>query len=332
MFAALFISFLFMTGLAAAQYSLENNISINLVQLVNGTGFFSSYRYVNMPDPLGNFQGAAGQDLSGIAAKHLAHGSGKIVENSRILAHSYYNETGIIPVQDDMELEPVIDEENITSYPSITIQEYMSMSYSPSSMAPGGDYYARNPIRRMSLPEDRTCIKNLDTGSILQNEIEYAKALRKEFEAHVDYIDLANTTMELNETITDGRVRLGALQLEELPTFRDMEVEKGSEEQWNDEGRHEMVPVLLIKKSKPLIEMNEMYIGSFHLKRSMRLAASVDEDYEEDKWLPCCYQKIEEGLELDHEDRSFEGIFDCKCYKGLNNVQYQSETDRLIDV
>jgi hypothetical protein len=319
--AAFLISFLFITGLAAAQYSLEDNISINLAQSIDGTGFFSSYRNVNMPDPLGNLQGAAGQDFSGMAAKHLAHGSGKIGENSRILAFSYYNETSIVPVQDGVELEPVIDEENITALPSIAIQEDTSMLYSPSAMALGRGFYARNPISRMSLPEDRTCIKNLDTGSILDNEIEYAKALRKELDAHADFIDLANTSMELNETITDGMVRIRALQLEGLPTFGDMVVEKASEEQWDEEGEPEMVPVLLIKKSKPIIETDEMYVGSFHIKKRLIFAASVNGNEEVDEWLPCCYQGIEYSKGLDREDRSIDEIFDCTCYKALNEMK-----------
>jgi hypothetical protein len=297
-----FVSFLSLTGLAAAQYSLEDNISIDLAQSVDGTGFFSSYRHANMPDPLGNIQGATGQGLSGMAAQHLAHGSGKIRDNSRILAYSYYNEIGIIPVQDDMELEPVIDEENITALLSIYIQEDTSMTYSPSSTALGSGYYARNPISRRSLPADRTCIKNLDTGSILHNEIEYAKAFRKELETQADYIDLANTTMEFDETITEGMARIGALQLEELPT-------------WDEEREPEMVPVLLIKKIKPLIETDETYIGSFHLKKNMVLTTSVHEDDEDDEWLPCCYQGIEDLKGLDREDRSIESIFDCTCYK-----------------
>jgi len=298
-----------MTGLAAAQYSLENNISIDSAQSVDGTGFFSAYRYVNMPDPLGNLQGVAGQDLSGMAAKHLAHGSGKISENSRILAYSYYYEDGVIPVQDGVELEPIVDEENITSLPSIRIQEDTSMIYGPSTMALGRGYYAHNLISRASLPADRTCIKNLDTGSILHNEIEYARAFRKELEAYADYINQANTTMQLDETVTEGMARIGALWLEELPTIRESE---------SDEDE-----ILLIKKSKPLIETDEMYIGSFHLNKSMILAASVDKSDEDDAdydWLPCCsggyldmpinYQKGSKGF-----GSNVKGIFDCSCVK-----------------
>lgn len=316
MIAAFFLFLLFVTGLTVAQYSLEDNISVDLVQSINGTGFFSTYRNLNMPDPLGNLQGATGHDLSGMAAKHLAHGSGKIDENSRIIAYSYYNETGIVPVQDDVELEPVIDEENITALPSTSIQEDTSMVYSPSVMALGSGYYARNPIRHLSLPEDRTYIKNLDTGSILSNEIEYSKAFRKELDAHADYIDLLNTTMEFDETVTDGMVRIGDLQLEELPAFRDVEVVKGDDGLSDEVDEPGTVTVLSIKKSKPLIETDEVYIGSFHIKKRMILTTSVnEEDEEDDRWLPCCYQGTEDINGLDREAWAPEQIFNCTCYK-----------------
>lgn len=288
-----------MTGLADAQYySIDSNISIDFAQSVNGTGFFSSYRNVNISDPLGNLQGVAGKDLSGVVSKHLAHGSGKIVDNSRILAYSYYNETDLIPVENGMELG---DDVNITAFPSVGIQEDTSMTYSLSSVAIGRGYYSGHPISYVSLPVDRTCVKNLDTGSTLHNEIGYAKSFWKVLEAHAEYIDLAKATMELNETITEGKVRIGALQLEELPTFRDIEDENG-----------DVATVLSIKKSKPKFETDEMYFGSFHIKKSMNLSAYVNDDDEDDyyEWLPCCYHGIDDITEDDSQNNSIKGLFD----------------------
>jgi hypothetical protein len=342
--AALIISFSLMVGLATAQYYLEDdpllennyfledNISINLVQSSYGTGFISSYSYVNMPDPLGNFQGVAGQGLSGMAAKHLAHGSGKIDQNSRILAYSYYSEIGVIPTQGGAELEPVIDDDDITAIPYINLTEDTSMIYSPLVMAIGNGYYARNPISQRSLLEDSTCIKNLDTGSSLYNEIEYAKAFQKKLEAQADYIDLANTTMKFDETIKEGTARVGALELEEIPTYRDMEeyTESGEEP--------EVVSVLFIKKSKPLIETDEIYIGDFHLNASISLSSLDEDDDDEDcedgecEWLPCCfggyltmptnYRKGPKGF-----GTNVNSIFDCTCWRqpgecAITSVQY----------
>ena len=306
-----------MTGLAAAEYSLETNISISMAQSVEGNGFSSAYRYVNMPDPLGNLEGVVGYGLSGMAATHTAHGSGAIEDEFLILAYSYYYEDGEAPVQGGVELEPVIDDDNTTAFPFIRIQGDTSMIYNPSDMTLESGYYARNPISWRSLPADRTFIKNFDTGSILQNEIEHAKALRKELEAQADYIDLANTSMKLDETITEGKVQIHALQLEGLPAFRDLEVENGGENGEDNGGEPEIVSVLLIEKSKPLIEIDEVYIGNFHLNKSINLTTSVSDDEEDDDWLPCCNQSIDDIMGKDVWYKGVKGIFDCTCWEAL---------------
>jgi hypothetical protein len=303
-----------MTGLAAAEYSLETNISIKLTQLVEGNGFSSTYRYVNMPDPLGNLEGAVGDGLSGMTAKHAAHGSGAIEEKFIILAYSYYYEDGEAPVQGGVEeLEPVIDDDNTTAFSMVRFQADTSMIYNPTNSTLERGHYAHSPISWRSLPADRTFIKNFDTGSLLQNEIDHAKALKKELEAQADYIDVANTSMKLDQTIKDGIVRIRALKLEKLPTIREMEVGDGDDE--DDGGEPEIVPVLLIEKSDPLIEIDEVYIGNFHLNKSINLTASVSDDDEDDEWLPCCNQSIDdiEGKGIWY--KGITGIFDCTCWK-----------------
>ena len=117
----IFLSFLMITSLSDADYVHDTNISIDLVQSINGSGFFSSYRDVTVPDPLGNLEGAVGQGLSGMESKHRAHGSGEIDDESRILAYSYYYEDGVVPVQEGMELDPVI--ENITALPFLLVRK-----------------------------------------------------------------------------------------------------------------------------------------------------------------------------------------------------------------
>ncbi len=278
---------------------------MDLAQSIDGTGFFSSYRYIEMPDPYGNLQGVAGHGLSGMIGKHLAHGSGESDENSRILAYSYYYEDGVIPVQGGVELKPVVDDDNITSFPSLRIKENTRMIFSPSAFSLGNGYYARNPIIRASPLADTTCIKNLDAGMSLHSQIENAKAFQKELEAFADYIDVANASMKLDETITSGIVRIGALQVEELPSFREDDL-------------------LLIKKSKPIIEMDAMYIGSLHINKSMFFTVSddeSDEDEYEDEWLPCpCNSVLDSIIAQPIYFNGAKGfgydvrpVFDCTC-------------------
>ena len=300
----IFLSFLMITSLSVADYVHDTNISIDLVQSVNGSGFFSSYRDVTVPDPLGNLEGAVGQGLSGMESKHRAHGSGEIDDESRILAYSYYYEDGVIPVQEGMELDPVI--ENITALPFLLVLEDTSLMYVPFAITVGRGYYPLNPIKLNSLPEDRTYISNLDSGSVLQNEVEYTRALNKELEASAHYLDMANATMNIDETISEGKVRIRAIQVERLPTPSEIEVEKMTTDEMaeEEEPEIEVIPILLLEKSEPQVEIDEIYWGSFRLKNRMALARSTTLDQKEDFWLPCCYNRSTEMNESDHKSTS----------------------------
>jgi hypothetical protein len=320
----IFLSFLIITRLSVADYVHDTNISIDLVQSIKGSGFFSSYRDVTVPDPLGNLEGAVGQGLSGMESKHRAQGSGEINDESRILAYSYYYEDGVVPVQEGMELDPVIDEENITALPFLQVLEDTSLMHVPFAMTVGRGYYSLNPIKLNSLPEDRTYISNLDTGSVLQNEVEYARALNKELEASAHYLDMANTTMNVDEMISEGKVRIRALQVERLPTPDEIEVEKMTTNEMAEEEEPEIVviPILLLEKSEPQIEMDEIYQGSFRLKNRMALATSTTLDQKEDFWLPCCYNRSTDMNESDHKYRTFESIFNCTSDEKLEKCTF----------
>jgi hypothetical protein len=307
-------SFLIITNLSLADYVHETNISVDLVQSINGSGFFSSYRDVAVPDPLGNLEGAVGRGLSGMESKHRAHGSGEINDKSRILAYSYYYEDGVVPVQGSMELDPVIDEENITALPFIQVLEKTILMHVPFAKTVGRWYSPLNPIKFNSLPEDCTYILNLDSGSFLQNKVEYAKALNKKLEASAHYLDVVNTTMDVNEEISEGKVRIRALQVESLPTLDEIEVDKmTTNEKAEEESEIEVMPILLLEKSEPQIEMEEIYQGSFRLKNRMILATSITLDQKEDFWLPCCYNR---SVEYDNR-------LNCTCSPILNSNFWQ---------
>ena len=51
----------------------EKNLKFNFKQNVSGTGFFSAYKYAQMPDVIGT----EGRLFNGVEAKNKAHGSGK---------------------------------------------------------------------------------------------------------------------------------------------------------------------------------------------------------------------------------------------------------------
>ena len=141
---------------------------------------------------------------------------------------------------------------------------------------------------------------------VLQNEVEYTRALNKELEASAHYLDMANATMNIDETISEGKVRIRAIQVERLPTPSEIEVEKMTTDEISEEEEPEIevIPILLLEKSEPQVEIDEIYWGSFRLKNRMALATSTTLDQKEDFWLPCCYNRSTEMNESDHKSTS----------------------------
>ncbi|MCJ7445142.1 MAG: hypothetical protein MUO26_11575 [Methanotrichaceae archaeon] len=322
-----FLSFLIVLGIAAAVeeervnetiayeteaaetdlgYLLETNFSLEFDQNVKGNGFFASYIHAVMPDPYGNKYGVVGEGLSGMGVQHRSHGSGTIDEQYKVSGYTYYTEAGVVPVEGGIELEPVIDDDEIYSIPFIQAKEDADIKYSPTMMAPGTGHYLNHPINFNSLLRDSNCIKNLDTGNLMQNDINYAHAIQKELEASADWMDQANTTMKFDEMITEGQTQIYVLKPADIPNF--------------NQDEESAVP-FIIKKSKPDIEIDEMYIGTFDIMENMSLGywefiSDLDDEGVEN-WIPCCidgwntlpslYQ-----LQIGKDTR---GIFDCTCYK-----------------
>ena len=134
----------------------EKSLKFNFEQNVSGTGFFTAYKYAQMPDALGT----EGQQFNGVEAKNKAHGSGKINTDSTIYTESSYsNKTWINGAYDD-DGEEIEDEEGSTSV--IQMKEDSKMTYSPLAMGIGSRYYNHNPVVFNSLLSEEDWIKNRD--------------------------------------------------------------------------------------------------------------------------------------------------------------------------
>jgi hypothetical protein len=136
--------------------------------------------------------------------------------------------------------------------------------------------------------------------------------------------------MNIEEDLVDGRAHFGVLQLEGIPVDEEPEEEEseeeGSDDGVSDEDAPEEVQVLgLAMKAwkKPLIEIDEDYIGSYHIEKNMTLSTIEEEEEEEDEWLPCCYAGFGD---MNSEDakafKSANGIFDCTCFKVPDKAQF----------
>ena len=115
-----------------------------------------------------------------------------------------------------------------------------------------------------------------------------------------------NTTMNIEDDLIDGRAHFGALQLEGIPV--DEEPEEDSEEV-------QVLGSAMKAWHKPLIDMDEDYVGSFHIKKNMNLTTHSEEKEKEDSWLPCCSGGFSDMNYADAKAfRSARGVFDCTCF------------------
>jgi len=245
----------------------SRNVTFDFDQSVQGSGYFMTYRYIQLDSPGTDWGPNDGQ--KGPMYKDYAHGSGTIDNEITICAE---------------EIEytrPVGCYREWEAYSCISAREDNSMVYSPMTMSYGNGYYAKNPIRYDSLLKEKTVIKNYRPATMMHHQVEYAKAIDKEIDIIVKdkqyvyedpvYQGVGYTTMRINEDVTDGMVDIGVLQGEpasmEHPGY--------------------LYPATS-KWVKPMIEIDEHYVGTFHIEKNM----SIDVPYKHERtpkdWLSCC--------------------------------------------
>ncbi len=285
----------------------EKSLKFNLEQNVSGTGFFAAYKYAQMPD----VTGTEGQLFNGVEAKNKAHGSGKIDTDANMYAESSYTNKTWINGAYDENGEVIQDEEDATSV--VQMKEDSKMVYSPLVMGIGSRYYDLHPIAFNTLLKEDDWIKNRNGLNSLHHSVSQAHGLNKVLDAQSDE---TNNTMNIEEDLANGRVHFGALQLEGIPVD---EPEEGSEEV-------QVLGPAMKAWQKPLIEMDEDYVGSFHIKKNMNLYTYYPDDIEkEDSWLPCCSGGFSDMNYADAKDfESARGIFDCTCVKVPGKAQFPS--------
>ncbi len=283
----------------------EKNLKFNFEQNVSGTGFFTGYKYAQMPDALGT----EGHLFNGVEAKNKAHGSGKIDTDLNIYAESSYTNKTWINGAYDEDGEVIDDEEEATSV--VQMKEDNKMTYSPLVMGIGSRYYSLNPVVFNSLLKEEDWIKNRDGLNSLYHRVDQAHALNKVLDAQSD---ATNNTMNIEEDLVGGRAHFGVLQLAGIPV--DEEPEEDSDEV-------QILGLAMKDWKKPLIELDEDYVGSFHIKKNMNLYTYSEEKENEDSWLPCCSDGFSDMNYADAKAfKSARGVFDCTCFKVPDRAQF----------
>ncbi len=197
---------------------------------------------------------------------------------------------------------------------NITLKEQNEMSYAPRSFAYGTGYYERYPVVYNSKLKEKTCGKNYqkEVGTSMHHQIEYAEGFVKDIEVNLDCKGHKKDAkgqglveMRIDEDVTEGVVHVGELMTNE-------------EYGWK----------------KPLIEIDENYVGSFKIKKNMKVTASkaYPKD-DEDDWLTCCFGGYG-GIDDENKKWGEEEIFNCTCrqvawdksgWSNLTQEQYTSD-------
>jgi hypothetical protein len=297
----------FLTSIASAEYTIKNNLTLDMKQSVSGEGYFMNYKYAKMPNTLG----LSGTGNNGVEVMDYSHGSGTI-DTESILSTESSDYTNYSVDQSD-EYEPDYAE----ALSCIQLKEDNSMIQSPVVFGVGTGFYASSPLQFNSLLKEKTWLKNRGSATVMHHEVEYAHALDKELEVLAkDFIseeDPSVSMMNISEDMTAGRAHIGMLQ--------------GDPDIVSKEDEDENTFIANTAWKKPLVDVDEDYWGTYHIEKLMNLTASVDETEEDDDWLPCCYggyltmpevyQKGSKGFGSD-----VKGIFDCTCFKAPTIAEF----------
>lgn len=184
-------------------------------------------------------------------------------------ATTQYNETVI---QHNESINDIVSDN--TS--SLQAREHSVVAQGPKTMVIGKGYYAENPINYNSQAGQQTWIKNKAAGVSINHEVGEAHNLNQTLEIASDsssHHGAFGTTgnsgiqMKVTEDVVEGRVSIGVLQ--------------GGTTAGNG-----MTPSATALRN-PSLDIEEDYIGNFHIEKSMTIQVPTRRLLLNYSWLPC---------------------------------------------
>jgi len=222
--------------------------------------------------------------------QNYMHGSG--IMDAATLITSNQTKTKYYP----QDKNTLVYESPVYGYESnISFIEQNDMSYAPMAVAYGTGYYAKNPIIYNSKLKERTEGTSYQEGVSMNHQIEYASAFQKYISVDLRCKDAINNTdpqvygfglakMEVDEEVMAGTVHVGELMTD--PEYG-----------WK----------------KPLIEIDENYVGDIKLTKKMEVSMTKPPEKLGKDWLSCCCVGGYDEMEDDDKIWGEEEIFDCTC-------------------
>ena len=171
------------------------------------------------------------------------------------------------------------------SYNSSTIrlESQNNNTRAPVSFSVGNGYYSSHPVTYNSAIGSQTQLVNKGESASMHHAVQSAQGIsgsaeytvtgRSSRQGDSEYASTTSAQMRIDETVTDGRVHIGVLQGDEAPG--------------GVAGRDGRGPMTSAWKN-PAIEIEEDYIGTYHISKNITISKSDRRLMSTDSWLNCC--------------------------------------------
>lgn len=151
-----------------------------------------------------------------------------------------------------------------------------NISSVPVDLAPGSGYYSSHPFAIGGTIGSRTQLSNANSATSMSHEVGFAQdvsgkreytATSRSMRSEYENINYATTHMQIDETVTSGKVQIGVLSGIDGHAWKN-----------------------------PAIEIDEEYIGTYHITKNFSINNSYSIKRDFDGWLNCCGERYDINL------------------------------------
>lgn len=207
---------------------------------------------------------------------------------------------------------------------SISFEGQNKIVQAPATISIGRGYYSSHPISYVSGIGIDTSIKNENAVTSMHRDINNAHGVNGEMDVMAsdssypdsgynpydsESGDSATTHMKIDETVTDGKIHFGVLQ--------------GSDASGQNVGFGRTDPLIDAWK-KPAMEIDEDYIGTYHIYKNMTISTHYSRELMSNSWQNCCGQGYfdmdQQYTSSVNEDR----VFNCRSFSPIASYKFVS--------
>lgn len=182
----------------------------------------------------------------------------------------------------------------------------------PTTISVGSGYYSSHPISYGSVIGSQTSIKNKRSSASMQQDINYAHGVNGRMDVMATDSSrsrdgskssgTSTTQMKVDENVTEGHVHIGVLQGSDdsnRGTGSDGTINSGTD------------PLVEAWK-KPAMEIDEDYIGTYHIYKNMTIQTSYNQNKRNNSWLDFTNGGYPDMNLPDPVSTDADSVFNCK--------------------